>query len=373
MPETHTSHTRAHTLPEAAMMEHPFPRATSTAERCMRLMQLVSPEDTLGIVIQADPDAIASALALKRLFWRHVRRVTIYHTNPIRRSDNLALLRLLKIKLVLTRSIVPGANDKWAIVDSQPHHHAPFKALPFDIVIDHHPIDAPIKAPYIDIRETYGANSTILIEYLKSMNITPSPRLSTALFYGIKTDTENFVREALLNDMNAFQWIYPRVNMSIIKKIEHSEMTRKTLVHFREAMDRLVLYKDTALVYMGQVGSPDLLVVIADFFLKLAETTWSVVSGLYDGKLIVIFRNAGFRGDAGKLAQRLFLPLGASAGGHKSAARAEIPLTRLKEALQGRTDPGRFILEAIKGARTKRRARAQEHARETGPKRPPEG
>jgi nanoRNase/pAp phosphatase (c-di-AMP/oligoRNAs hydrolase) len=72
------------------------------------------------------------------------------------------------------------------------------------------------------------------------------------------------------------------------------------------------------------------LVLIADFFLKMAESTWSIASGVNGKKLIIIIRNAGFRLDAGKISQKLFGDYG-TAGGHKSAARAEIPLSGLKK------------------------------------------
>jgi len=47
---------------------------------------------------------------------------------------------------------------------------------------------------------------------------------------------------------------------------------------------------------MEEVGNPDVLVMIADFFMKLAEANWSIVTGIYEEKLIVILRTAGFQG-----------------------------------------------------------------------------
>lgn len=38
---------------------------------------------------------------------------------------------------------------------------------------------------FLDIRPEYGANSTILIEYLRGAHIEPSMKLATALLYGI--------------------------------------------------------------------------------------------------------------------------------------------------------------------------------------------
>jgi len=74
---------------------------------------------------------------------------------------------------------------KWAMVDSQPNHHDEFDKFRFDIIIDHHPISGNLEAAFIDIQKDYGANSTILTEYLQVSKIKPSPRLATAVFYGI--------------------------------------------------------------------------------------------------------------------------------------------------------------------------------------------
>jgi nanoRNase/pAp phosphatase (c-di-AMP/oligoRNAs hydrolase) len=186
-----------------------------------------------------------------------------------------------------------------------------------------------------------------MTEYLRAAKIRPSPKLATALFYGIKTDTDNFVRESLPNDINAFRYLYKFTNMNIIKKIESSEITKQTLANYRIAMERLTFLKDIAFIHMGEVGNPDTLVIIADFFLKMAEISWCVVSGICEDRLVIIFRNAGFRLDAGKMAQKLFGKWG-SAGGHKSAARAEIPLDEIGKETKGRLKPENFVLKHLK-------------------------
>ncbi len=330
------------------VMEHPFSKSTSQTERSQKLLDTLSSDDSLGIVINADPDAMSSALALKRLFWRKLRKVEILHVNAIDRPDNLAMIRLLNIKQRRIRSMRGRKLTKWAMVDSQPSHYPPFKNHPFDIIIDHRPIDPTSRATFLDIREEYGANATIMCEYLKSMKVVPSTRLATALFYGIKTDTANFVRDSLSNDVNAFKYLYKFANMNTIKKIESSELSRHTLDDFRSAIERLVFIDNMAYVNMGEVKNPDTLVIIADFFMKLAETEWSIVAGVYDNKLIFILRNAGFRGNAGKTAKKLFEPWGGSAGGHRSAARAEIPLKEIESRIDNQNNLDKLILEKLK-------------------------
>lgn len=325
----------------------PFPKSTSSTEKCKRLREVVSPDDTVAVLINADPDAMASALALKRFFWRKVKKTLIYHINPIKRADNLALIKLLKVDQKNIRKMNSSEITKWALVDSQPHHDDQFKKYQFDIIIDHHPVGENTLGRFVDIKEDYGANSTIMTEYLRAAKIKPSPRLATALFYGIKTDTDNFARASSPADINAFRYLYQFTNINIIKKIESSELTKKTLDSFRKGIENLIFYKDIAYIHMGKVSNPDHLVIVADLFLKMAEATWCIVSGIYGQKLIVIFRNAGFRLDAGKMAQKLLGQYG-TAGGHKNAARAEVQLNEIEESIRGEKGVKNFILSLIK-------------------------
>ena len=135
--------------------------------------------------------------------------------------------------------------------------------------------------------------------------------------------------------------------MNIIKKIESSEITRAKLSRFQDAMQDLVFVKQTAVVHLGEVKNPDTLVQVADFFLKMAEATWSVASGVYDERLVVIIRNAGFRRNAGKFARDLFGKEG-TAGGHKDSARAEILLENIGQATMSEEDCRRFVLNRIR-------------------------
>ena len=134
-------------------MDHPFSKSVSLVEKCKRLQEVVSPEDTLAILINADPDSMAAALALKQFFWRRIKKASIYHINTIKRADNLALMKLLKLDQKHIRHLKGSDISKWAIIDSQPHHDEQFGKFRFDIIIDHHPPGQCAGAPFIDIRE----------------------------------------------------------------------------------------------------------------------------------------------------------------------------------------------------------------------------
>ncbi|MGE0084813.1 MAG: bifunctional oligoribonuclease/PAP phosphatase NrnA [Desulfococcaceae bacterium] len=301
----------------------------SGSERLRRFYGQFSGNDHVLVLINADPDAIASAMAVKRLLWRRVASVTIANINIIKRPDNLAMIRLLGVKLVYTDEIPPEHKyTRVVLVDSQPDHSGVFARFRVDAVIDHHP-KTEMSVLYADIRPEYGSNSTIMTEYLRSAKIKPSVKLATGLFHAIKTDTRNFERQAQIEDVRAFQFLFRYANATLARKIEQADLRLDFLKYFRIAIENMKMHRSRVFVHLGQVINPDVCVLIADFFMRVNPVTWSVVSGLYDKKLILIFRNDGIRKNAGKIAKESFCQFG-SAGGHKSMARAELPVENLE-------------------------------------------
>jgi len=316
----------------------------SAAEKLRRFYDQFSGEDNVLIVINADPDAIASAMAVKRLLWRKVSGVTISNINIIKRPDNIAMIRLLGVELVPIKDIVKDRFTRFVIVDSQPDHNEIFAEFPPDVVIDHHP-ETDVHANFSDIRPKYGATASIMTEYIRAAKIKPSAKLSTGLFYAIKTDTYNFERQTLIEDVRAFQFLYRYANIHLARKIEQSEIRLDFLKYFKSALENRRMRKGKIFAHLGPVVNPDVCVLIADFFMKINSANWSIVSGLYNKKLVLVFRNDGLRKDAGKVAKLSF----GSGGGHKSMARAEIPFTDLKEVVDYKDDKKllRWIINKI--------------------------
>ena len=301
----------------------------SAPEKLRRFYDQFKGQDHVLILISADPDAIASAMAVSRLLWRRVLNVTISNVNTINRPDNLAMLRLLNVAMVPYSEIDPLQYNKFVIVDSQPDHNEAMEQLEADVIIDHHPDSRP-KAPFIDIRPHYGATATILTEYLRAARIKPSVKLATGLFQAIKTDTNGFKGQTVIEDVRAFQYLFRYANMHLARRIEKADLRLSFLKYFKTAFNHMRLRKGRAYVHLGPVVNPDVCVIIADFFMRIISVSWSIVSGTCNKKLVVIFRNDGIRKNAGKVAQKSFGQFG-SAGGHRNMARAEVALSDLPE------------------------------------------
>ena len=294
------------------------------------LYQLFSHEDRLLILIDADPDSISSAWALKRLLWRRISTIVIAHIRPITRPQNERMVRLLHIPTVPYAEVNPEDFNRKGIVDSQPSHHPNFAEHTFDLIIDHHPALPDSRATLVDIRPHYGATASILTEYLRAARIKPSLKLATALYYGIKTDTNNFERPAIEADVRAFHYLFAFIRKPLVRRLEFAELNLEMLNFFQTGLRRYRRRGNRLFTFLGSVPTPDILVILADFFLRVEEISWTVVGGIYEDKLIVIFRNDGLRKNAGRLAAKAFGKLG-SAGGHAASARAEIPLGNLTD------------------------------------------
>src|SRR4030043_493710 len=275
-----------------------------------RLYHLFSHEDRLLILINADPDSIASALALKRLLWRRLSPCVISHIQPITRAQNERLVELLGISLTPYPEVNPGEFNRKALVDNQPGHHEILGAHQYDLVIDHHPRLPETAARLVDIRPEYASNSSIMTEYLRAARIKPSLKLATALYYGIKTDTSNFERPAIEADVRAFHYLFNFTRRALVRRLDFAELNLLMLKYFRKGFRRFRQRHHRAYVFLGTVPNPDVLVILADFFLRLEEIHWTIVGGIFEDNLVVIFRNDGLGKNAGRLAELAFGKLG---------------------------------------------------------------
>lgn len=304
-------------------------RKNSASARLSGFWDIFAREDEVLIVISADPDAIASAMAVKRLLSYRVQSVVIGYPNEIRRLNNMTMVDRLKIPLHRLHTLPVKDYSKRILLDSQPTHLTCFEKIAFDVVIDHHPVTEGWDADFIDIRPEYGAVASMMVEYLRAANIKPSVSLATALFYGIKVDTQNFQKKNMqIADGISFRYLFELANRNLVRKFELTELRRSELKYFRTALNEVKASKGRAYAHLGRVGTPDILVIIADFLNHVDKFEWAMVSGIYGEKLVVIIRCDGYRKNAGKLAQKTFGEYG-PAGGHKEAARAEAPLKNL--------------------------------------------
>ena len=273
-----------------------------------------------------DPDALASAAALKYLASELLRKEAhIVLGGIVGRAENRAMLTYLNITLVPVSEVHFGDGTQVALVDTQPGR--PNNSLPEGLVptavIDHHPAygDYP-GVPFLDLRDQYGATSTILTEYLRESKLAIEPKIGTALFYGIAAETQDLGREATAADIEASHFLYPHTNKRRLAKIENARVPREYFRVFREAIDRAVLYDTVVVSLLGDVRYPDMVAEVADFLLRLDQVTWAAAIGTFGSCLHCSIRTIERDVNAGDLLQQV---LGSKlAGGHDMIAGGRI-------------------------------------------------
>jgi nanoRNase/pAp phosphatase (c-di-AMP/oligoRNAs hydrolase) len=275
-----------------------------------------------------DPDALASAACLKYLACSLLRKeAQIALGGIVGRAENRAMLTYLNIGLVPVAEI-DFAAAQVALVDTQPgrtNNSLPDAIVP-DVVIDHHPAYAEYPGVgFLDLRDQYGATSTILTEYLRESKLEIDGKIATALFYGIAAETQDLGREATPADIEASHFLYPYTNKRRLSKIENARVPREYFRVFREAIDHATLHDGRIVVsLLGELQYPDMVAEVADFLLRLDGVEWSAAIGAFNGSLHCSLRTTDREANAGDILQRV---LGAkSAGGHDQIAGGRVPV-----------------------------------------------
>jgi nanoRNase/pAp phosphatase (c-di-AMP/oligoRNAs hydrolase) len=240
------------------------------------------------------------------------------------------MVRVLDIPVL---KVTPNMLDNFsliAMVDVQPPYFLDIPIPRCDIVIDHHHYAPPSEASYSDIRTDYGATSTILGEYLLDAKAPISQRLSTALVYGIKTDTMSLERDITQADLDVFTNLYTRANLSMIRQIESASLDMAEIQIFIKALQHLRRIDKMACTWLGHIRHDDMIPRLADFSLQVAGAEWSFAAGISRGMVVCSARNVGYVRHAGELLHAVFGAIG-SAGGHRSTAKAVIPVAQFKK------------------------------------------
>ena len=193
----------------------PIPDLTRR-NRSERLLAALAPFARVVAVshVNPDPDSLGSMLGIKALIEASQpgKPVILTVDGMIARSENRAMVELIRIPLVPVESVNIDATTAVVMVDTQPHTGRRFSeaAMP-QVVIDHHETGGVLDGVlFRDIRTHIGATSTMVTGYLLEQKVMVPPSLATALLYGIDSETMGYPREASSLDDGALIWLFPR-------------------------------------------------------------------------------------------------------------------------------------------------------------------
>jgi len=308
-----------------------------------KLRELKAQSDSLLILMHdnPDPDSIASATALSVIAGTLGFKTLIAYGGEITHHENRAFVNLLGVDL---RRISRGSYELKrypiiALVDCQPNGNLTTLEQEdygrVKIVIDHHQIlqhlmDLLPDDAFVDIRPEVNASASILAEYFRMLNLTLTPRLATALFYGIYTDTKKFSKLSHV-DLKAIEFLAGNVDYELLDKIEHPDISTETAEILARAILNRRIYKNVLISNVGFITNRDAIAESADFLLRLEGITTVLVFGIVDDRIEMSARTRDVRVNIGAALREAFGDIG-SGGGHAQSGGARIPLGLFKLA-----------------------------------------
>ena len=285
-----------------------------------------------------DPDAIATAFALKELLKVKGIESTICYRGQIEKYSTLRMIELLDINIVYVEKTKDISRDSYIIlVDSQKYNSNITDFQGIEVAcIDHHPIFVDIDYKFKDIRINIGACSSIIASYYIENNIEISQNVATALLYGIKIDTLDLSRGVSDLDLDMFYFLYKKADINKLNNIQRNTLEYKDLTAYGNAIENIRIYGNIGFVNIG-FNCPDvLLACVSDFILSLKEVVFVVVYCEKEDGVKFSIRNENDELDAGIIVNKTLAGYG-NGGGHKTMAGGVIPRKNMNKVL-GKVD-----------------------------------
>jgi len=281
-----------------------------------------------------DPDALASALAMKYLCETMGHTSTIIHGGMIEHQQNRAMVKLLEMdirKLILDWEVEDLLKESDIVVCVDFSHPGsnnvlPQKCVPH-IVIDHHTSEERPAGDVILVRSEFAATSSLIASILMNSGIEMNSEIATALAFGIRTDTLGFTRSFNAVDLRALSWLGAWIDWDLMRSFESPPRSQEVLSIFKQALTDAELKNGLMLVPISDMVDRDALSQVADFLLPTEGVKIVASYGVRMTKVILSVRSNDDSKHVGKILAKTFEK--GSAGGHKSLAGGQIPFDEL--------------------------------------------
>ncbi len=293
-----------------------------------------------------DPDAMASALCVKRIAEHVDTDATIQYAGEIRHQENRAFQTVLDLEFDRIESVEDLVGDAVVLVD---HNVArgferATEVTPF-AVVDHHPGTGTGTA-LTDVRPDYGACSSILVEYLEALGatrastdtddpqsdetLTLSSTLATGLVYGIQSDTNRLSKGCSAADFDAYSYLYPSIDEDRLNRIANPLVDAEVIDVIRRAIRDRECLSPYAVSDVGSVSNLDAIPQAADELIRVEDSTAVVVIGEKNDTLYLSGRSRDDRVHMGQTLKAAVenVPM-ANAGGHARMGGGQVSIPHM--------------------------------------------
>ena len=190
-------------------------------------------------------------------------------------------------------------------------------------VIDHHRSRTTDDVSLADIRPEYGSCSTIICEYFLEQKLKPSRDVASALLIGLARDTDLYTRGMTEMDMDAFHYLFPLADHSLVNDILRNNIQLTDLKYFSAVIRQIQYSKGIAFCYLPEGCPQNLLGILGDFILSLNEVHFVCLFACNDNTINISFRNEWPDCHASLVMRKFIRDIGRG-GGHKEMAGGQL-------------------------------------------------
>ena len=293
-----------------------------------RFVDALADHDRIAVLMHPnpDPDAMASAMAVGALAEAVDTEAVVQYAGQIRHPENRAFETVLDCEFEPIEGIDDLAAETVVLVDhNEPRGFGGAADIRPYAVVDHHPGSGEGTA-FTDVRTDRGSCASILTEYIRergwsnrtdaeSRSLTP--KLSTALLYGIQSDTTSFTRGCTHAEFDAASYLFPAADPDSLDRIANPQVDSETLDIKARAINERRVEGSFLVSHVGAISNLDALPIAAEELVRLEGITAAVITGECDGNLHVSGRSRDDRVHMGKaVSAALEIVPDASSGGH---------------------------------------------------------
>ena len=293
-----------------------------------RFADALADHDRIAVLMHPnpDPDAMASAMAVSALAEAVNTTAVVQYAGQIRHPENRAFETVLDCDFDHIEEADDIAAETVVLVDhNEPRGFRGAADVHPHAVVDHHPGNGEVTT-FTDVRTDRGSCASILADYIRergwsnrpdaeSQSLTPN--LSTALLYGIQSDTTSFTRGCTHAEFEAAAYLFPAAYPDSLDRIANPQVDSETLEIKARAIDERRVEGSFLVSHVGTVSNLDALPIAAEELVRLEGVTAAVITGERDGNIHVSGRSRDDRVHMGKtVSAALEIVPGASTGGH---------------------------------------------------------
>lgn len=338
---------------------------TYLRKKSTEFLSLLKDEESVAILLHPhpDPDAMSSGMAVSRLAEEVNTNSSIYFSGRISHHENRAFLAVLDISFTKITSKEDIEEDTVVVVDhSEPRGFEGAEDIVPDAIIDHHDVSVNDEVEFVHVERDIGASATLLTEYLsekkilsqnvdhESHNPDLSKTLATGLYYGIKTDTSDFLSGVDSRDYDSARKLYPHTDTDKLYKIANPKIDIETFEIRAKSFYSLERDGPFGIANVGEVKNSDAIPQSADELVQLEGLSAVIILGDVGESYRISARTYDDRVHMGMVLEQVVEEIpDASAGGHSRMGGGQIPKKSLEQNGFTLDDLETMMFDSLKG------------------------